>query len=446
MDIKFLKDNNLIVFEVISGSVAFGTNTPKSDLDIRGVFVSPQNKIYGMDYVDQVSDSTNDTVYYEIKKFMELLEKNNPNILEILFSPDDCIRIVNPVFYQILNNKTMFLTKLCKNTFGGYAKTQIEKARGLNKKIVKPMDKERKTVMDFCSIIDGYDNFSLKDWLMLRGYDQTKCGLSKIPNARDLYALFYDNYNAIPYRGIINEDNTSNEVRLSSIPKGETPMGTVIYNKDAYSIYCKEYKEYFDWVEVRNPERYQTNLSHGKNFDAKNIAHCIRLLRVANEIPVHKTLIVRRPDFAELLNIKNGNVEYEDVISEANNLIENMNDLYGKSDLPESLNHDMVNKILVDIRTEFYKSKKKKLTYKKVTTVTEFAKLLNIPEISDILRFGFKITLLIYNNGNLYGYATHGREKQLIINSVSDGFEITKSFSKPELNEIDIYLKQIELF
>jgi len=39
--IKELRDKNLIIFETIAGSHAYGTATPESDRDIRGVFVQP---------------------------------------------------------------------------------------------------------------------------------------------------------------------------------------------------------------------------------------------------------------------------------------------------------------------------------------------------------------------------------------------------------------------
>lgn len=58
-----------------------------------------------------------------------------------------------------------FLSKLCKDTFGGYASTQIQKARGLNKKIVNPVEKERKGILDFCVILEDSNSIPAKDWL-----------------------------------------------------------------------------------------------------------------------------------------------------------------------------------------------------------------------------------------------------------------------------------------
>jgi hypothetical protein len=357
MTIDFLRENELILFECISGSHAYGTNHANSDVDKRGIFMCPQDMVYGFGYVDQVSDETNDTTFYELKRFLELLENNNPNIMEILFMPDENIFHCDPIFQAIREHRHLFITKQCKNTFAGYATTQIKKARGLNKKIVNPVDKERKSILDFCHIVAGYDTIPLKNFLEFRGYTQDRCGLVNLPHAKDLYALFYDqNFNSTPigYRGITNAEDTSNEVRLSSIPKGELSIATMVYNKEGYTKYCKDYKEYWEWVEKRNADRYETNASHGKNYDSKNMMHCIRLLRVALEIGKTGDIIVRRPDADDLMKIRRGERDYDDLIAEADNAIEVMNEIYEKSELPEKIDHTLLDEILITSRKKFY--------------------------------------------------------------------------------------------
>ena len=67
----------------MSGSRAYGTNLPHSDTDLKGVFVLPEHQFYGLDYVSQVANETNDEVFYELRRFEELLLKNNPTVLEL---------------------------------------------------------------------------------------------------------------------------------------------------------------------------------------------------------------------------------------------------------------------------------------------------------------------------------------------------------------------------
>ena len=66
LTIDWIKDNGLLVFEVIAGSKAYGLDNEKSDTDIRGVFILPKDMYYGLEYTEQVNNETNDIVYYEL--------------------------------------------------------------------------------------------------------------------------------------------------------------------------------------------------------------------------------------------------------------------------------------------------------------------------------------------------------------------------------------------
>ena len=98
MTIAELKASGHIIFECISGSKAYGLDTPTSDTDIRGVFILPKEQYYSLDYIGQVNNESNDIVYYELRKFLELCSKNNPNILELLNVPKECILYKYPLF------------------------------------------------------------------------------------------------------------------------------------------------------------------------------------------------------------------------------------------------------------------------------------------------------------------------------------------------------------
>ncbi len=74
LTIQDLRDKGLMLFETISGSRAYGTHKPTSDTDYRGVYYLPIDNLLGYEYVEQVSDATNDAVYYEIGRFLQLLQ------------------------------------------------------------------------------------------------------------------------------------------------------------------------------------------------------------------------------------------------------------------------------------------------------------------------------------------------------------------------------------
>lgn len=354
MTIQDLKSQNLILFEAISGSRSFGLNTPTSDTDIKGVYYLPKEKFFGLDYIPQISNETNDEVYYEIGRFVELLLRNNPNILEILASPDDCILYKHPLMNHLkLEN---FLSKLCKDSFAGYAVTQIKKARGLNKKIVNPLPKEKKSLLDFCYVLEGYKTVSVSEFLQENNFQQEQIGLVDLPNSKGMFAMFYDQEKSLGYKGIIQKEN-SNEVSLSSIPKTEKPIGYLSCNQDGYSKYCKEYTEYWNWIEKRNEDRYNTNQQHGKNYDSKNMMHTIRLLQTAEQILSTGKLNIRVSNREELLDIKAGNKEYEDLLEMADALIASIENCYSISTLPEKSDEEKAIRTLIQIREELYNQK-----------------------------------------------------------------------------------------
>ncbi|WP_163394555.1 DNA polymerase beta superfamily protein [Flavobacterium limi] len=350
MTIQTLKSQNLILFEVISGSKSFGLSTPTSDTDIKGVYYLPKEKFFGLDYIPQIANETNDEVYYEIGRFVELSIKNNPNILEILASPEDCILYKHPLMENLKIED--FLSKLCKDSFAGYAVTQIKKARGLNKKIVNPLPKEKKSLLDFCYVLEGYKTVSVLEFLA-NNIKQEQIGLVDLPNSKGMFAMFYDYENTLGYKGIIQKEN-SNEVSLSSIPKNEKIIGYLSCNQDGYSKYCKEYTEYWNWIEKRNEDRYNTNQQHGKNYDSKNMMHTIRLLQTAEQILSTGKLNIRVSNREELLDIKSGNREYDDLLEMADNLIASIENQYQTSTLSEKPDEAKAIQTLIKIREELY--------------------------------------------------------------------------------------------
>lgn len=389
---EYLVENGLILFETIIGSQAYGTQTPASDVDKKFVYILPMDNILGTGYVEQININK-DYTGWEVRRFLELMGSNNPTVLELLNSPEDCIISKHPLFDLILERKEDFITKICKDSFGGYARQQIKKAKGLNKKQNWEKDKVvRKDLLDFCYVLEGVKSIPWRAWNANK-YDEKFVGAVNIPNARDTYALFYDSVAemlhsentdeelretykealrkagksmGMGYKGLINtghEDGKinygiSNQLRLSSVPKGEKVIATIVYNKDGYSEHCKDYKEYQEWLKNRNEARYVDTQAHGQQIDGKNMMHCMRLINMATEIGEGKGIIVRRPDAQELLKIRRGEVDLETLIETADAAIANMDSVFENSDLPNSVDKNLVNDLLVSIRTEFYKPKK----------------------------------------------------------------------------------------
>jgi predicted nucleotidyltransferase len=98
-----------MLFTMIGGSQSYGLNTPESDTDLRGVFINTEpSKILGLERMDHVQkQETDDVVYYELRKFFELLRNGNTGALEILFSEEYLTS--SDIFYEIRANKFKFV-------------------------------------------------------------------------------------------------------------------------------------------------------------------------------------------------------------------------------------------------------------------------------------------------------------------------------------------------
>lgn len=144
----------------------------------------------------------------------------------------------------------------------------------------------------------------------------------------------------------------SNEVRLCSIPKGEKMLCPMHYNKDAYTCHCRDYNNYKEWEKNRNEVRYEGNLGH--NYDAKNVMHCMRLVRMAKELAQGKGFnVVRTYDRDYLLDIRNHKFEYEEVMEQLDKEKAEMEEAILTCTLPDTVDMEAVNKILVESREKY---------------------------------------------------------------------------------------------
>lgn len=353
MNNKNIIEDNLI-YKCIVGSYSHGTYIEGvSDMDYKGVYMQDIDDILSFGYKEQIDINENET-YYEIKRFLELLKKNDGNALAMLYSPEDLILYKHPSFDVLLKAKDKFLTKQCLKSFGDYAVGQIKRAQGLEKKMNWEKKRvDRKTPLDFVYVItDGVSN-KLQDVLDSKSLKQEYCGLTKIDHARDLYALYYDfesdkNGKPSKFRGITID--TGNSVRLTGVPKDASFITVVSFNIDEYSKHCRDYNSYQDWLSKRNTQRYVDTGSHGQQIDGKNMLHCRRLLDIAKEIATEKKLNVRRPNREYLINIRLGKVDLATIIADAERDVIELPELYEKSDLPEYVSDDLIREILLNMR------------------------------------------------------------------------------------------------
>lgn len=125
-------------YECVVGSTAFGLATDTSDEDVRGFFVAPAEEFMGLpqlappgqiegkkDPVTKKPLEGEDWVYWELAKYVELLLKANPSVLETLYTP--LVRKTSVVAERLREIRSTFLSKQIANTYSGYAISQMER-------------------------------------------------------------------------------------------------------------------------------------------------------------------------------------------------------------------------------------------------------------------------------------------------------------------------------
>ncbi|PCJ96636.1 MAG: nucleotidyltransferase [Hyphomicrobiales bacterium] len=165
---KWMKDN--ICLEVITGSFAYGVSSDTSDMDVVGFVIPPKDIIFphlaggiigfgeqpeefGQFSQHHIFSKENNKEYdvtiYNIVKFFNLCMQNNPNMVDVLFSPVNCVLHMNEIGQLLRDNRKMFLHKGVYNKFRGYAFQSLTKLEnGANKTNPKRRESIKKYGMD----------------------------------------------------------------------------------------------------------------------------------------------------------------------------------------------------------------------------------------------------------------------------------------------------------
>jgi predicted nucleotidyltransferase len=365
-----------LIFECISGSRAYGTATPESDTDLRGVFLLPAAHYLQLhDVVNQVSDEMNDITYYTLKRFFELAADANPNILELLFVPDDCIQKMSKEWEKVKANRNLFISKRVLYTYSGYAVAQIKKAKGQNKLVNNPMPEQKPTKEDYCWVVplvtiaitlDSYPSINRRvkqrrsislGKMPFRPSLLKECGISlseyhcsAVEHVKDMYRLYYYGDES---KGVFRGDDSA-DIVCESIPMEDEDShfyGVLLYHRDAYERDLKNWHNYWDWKKNRNEARWRDQENKTVSYDSKNICHCMRLLYEAEHILEHGYPKVRfeGEQLQRLKDIRFAYLPYEEIMAEAEERLAKLDAAKENCSLPHSPNREKLSELLIEM-------------------------------------------------------------------------------------------------
>ncbi len=275
------------IFETVTGSKMYGTNSADSDDDLRGVCIPPQNVLLDPfnNFEQKDSFEGQDRCLYGLAKFLKLASDANPNVLELLFAPESLWTYHDNRWLTLVGWRKLFLSKKVKYTFSGFAHSQLEALKRHRKWFTDPPDHEPTRA-----------EFGLGGAPKVSG--QALLGLNNVP----FECLTLD------FRDEVRREN-------------------------AYRAAMESWRNYVSWRDNRNPARKALEEKFG--YDTKYAAHTLRVLDQGKELLKTGLIVFPRPNADWLKAVRfQGLLSFEAFVALAEEWEQDLDVLYEQSTLP----------------------------------------------------------------------------------------------------------------
>lgn len=298
------------IYETIHGSHAYGMAIPTSDVDVKGVCLIPDLRLYFGSQVFNQQDRgwEQDKVVYHLPKFMKLAGECNPNIIEILYVAEEHILKMTDLGKKLRDHRDLFLSRRARWTFSGYAIAQLKRIKAHKRWIDNPPEKPD---------IKNYTHFKEIDVGPLGTQLSENSKVTKIIPAEE---------------------------------SGWFKLHLETFDRSLYDSDKKDYDNYRQWKTNRNEARSKLEAEH--KLDTKHAAHLVRLLRLGYEIMTEGEVRVKRPDAAELLAIRNGAWSYEKILAYAEEMEAKLEASYATCSLPHTPNWKAIENLQMEMIKE----------------------------------------------------------------------------------------------
>lgn len=346
VNLKWLHENTIYLTKY--GSHAYGTNTPESDLDIRGITIPPKEYYLGVlsTFEQYQSNSPYDLCIFDLRKFIKLSLDFNPNAVEILFTEqEDHIYEKKPI-NKLFENKEKFISKKAKHTMAGYSHAQIKRIKLHRKYVLNPPKKkperndfglpENKTLIPTHQLqeIEAEVNKKINEWIIDASEMSNDLAIdikNKMFNILTDLKINTDDYEIYAARSLGLNDNLLEAFR----------------KERSFRSAKKEFENFINWKNNRNPKRYAMEEKHG--FDLKHASHIYRLYTSCIELLETGKFVVRRPDAQRILEIRNGAWTYDQLVEWAAEQDLKLENLYKTSKIPHEPDRNFINNLCIEM-------------------------------------------------------------------------------------------------
>lgn len=350
--------NQCTIFKTISGSRLYGTYDETSDYDYRGVCIPPERYWFGFNSrFEQYTPKNEDVCIYGLSKFVSLAAQNNPNVIELLWVPEEYWSVGTQHWRKLVEHRDLFLSKKCYHSFRGYAHSQLRRLRNhrewvLKGELKKPTREEfgLSAEVDIPTELISSANELIN--LRLQQFDIEQ-ELSKLPK-EDATGIRMSVWEFLETTLAMSRTEIDDAVwgTQGQLLGYDDNLMEILRKERAYQRARKEYQSWLHWKGERNPRRKAVEERHG--YDTKHAVHLVRLLLMCKEILTEHTMNVVRPDAETvLLPIKRGEWSYEHLMEFEENISAELAELYKTSTLQNKPRTNKIEELSIDLAKSF---------------------------------------------------------------------------------------------
>jgi len=322
------------IVEIKFGSHLYGTNTPASDADFKGIYLPEARNIVLGTARDNLSTSRPkrefekntkddiDTEIFSLKEYLRLLCDGQTVALDMLFAPDD-FQVFKGPDYHIFKHIYLHRDKLLSKgilSFIGYARKQASKY-GIKGSRVRAV----KDTIDFLKMFPEQD--LLKD---------IKLSLDAFVERGDEFIKFVQSLD--PNGAIITYfEVCDRKFQLTNSVKYSLAVLTKIYNEYGHRAKLAEENDGIDW---------------------KALSHAVRVNFEGKELLQTGFITFPCPERQLLLDIKNGALPYKEVEKIIEDGLQELEAAQVNSKLQEKPDYQWADDFIYEVYSNIVKSEK----------------------------------------------------------------------------------------
>ena len=309
-------DMAIVIFKTIFGSKLYGTDTPFSDTDWKGVYLPDARDII-MEQIKPVVSTTSDNVdeeYFSLKKYLSLVAQGQTVAMDMLFATPFLIDkglnpvvgpgyagnnygFMNDVWMELWDNRSKLLSSQCRS-FIGYARKQANKYGIKGSRMG--------------------DTQVLVTFLKKEVVKNPKAKLASLDGRLNILSLNHEN--------ISLED-------IASGSSGSIKHLVCCDKKAPYTVTIDEALKIYEALLARYGQRAE-EAKNNDNVDWKALGHAVRICEQSIIFLQTGEIHFPNKNRKHYLSIRNGEISFEEVSKEIEELFNNVQMASDKSFLP----------------------------------------------------------------------------------------------------------------